>query len=67
MTDLLDISDEIARARHMVSLIQMTCAIEPDDDQKAIAEGCDAALERLDAALKGLSEINRAAAKDLAA
>ena len=66
MTDLIDISDEIARARHMVSLIQMTCARDPDQDQKAIAEGCEAALERLDGALAGLYAINRASAEEAA-
>ncbi|WP_306133459.1 hypothetical protein [Roseivivax marinus] len=45
---LLDAGDELARARGLVELIQMTCVRDPDAEQKAISEGCDVALERLD-------------------
>lgn len=59
MKDLLDISDEIARARHIVALIQLLCVSHPDDDQKALSEGCQSALDRLDTALLDMTELCR--------
>lgn len=44
MTHVLDAMDELYRARELARLISMTTREGPDDDQKAISEGC-AAIE----------------------
>lgn len=51
--------DELTRARDLVQLIEMTARYCPDDDRKAIASGCEAALARLDAGISLLREARR--------
>lgn len=47
-TKICDGLDLLAEARAMADLIMMTCRHEPDDDQKALAAGCDALILKLD-------------------
>jgi hypothetical protein len=53
---LLDAGDALAMARDLVELINMTGRKKPDDDQKAIGAGCDAALEKIAAVRQLLEE-----------
>ncbi|MCL4068776.1 hypothetical protein M3484_19620 [Pseudomonas sp. GX19020] len=51
MSQVLDALDELTRARDLVQLLEMTTRHDPDDDRKALASGCEAALIRLNAGL----------------
>lgn len=51
MSALLDAMDELARARDLVQLLEMTTRYAPDDDRKALSSGCEAALGRINSAL----------------
>lgn len=57
MSKLPDAQDELSRARDLVRLIAMTAAIDPDEDQKAIATGCEMIEERFERAFKLLEEV----------
>ena len=62
MTQLPDALDELTRARHLVQLLEMTTRHQPDDDRKALASGCEAALIRLNAGIDMLHGAKKAEA-----
>ena len=59
MAEILDALDELTRARDLVQLIEMTPRYMPEDDRKARASGCEAALIRLNAGLAKLCDAQK--------
>ena len=59
LAEILDALDELTRARDLVQLIEMTTRYMPDDDRKALASGCEAALIRLNAGLAKLCDAQK--------
>ncbi|NPD15770.1 hypothetical protein HOY34_11205 [Xinfangfangia sp. D13-10-4-6] len=62
MSDILDALDELASARDMLQLLEMTTRYQPDNDRKALGAGCEAALARLNAGISMLYASQRAEA-----
>lgn len=59
MSQILDALDELTRARDLVQLLEMTTRHLPDDDQRALASGCEAALIRINAGLELLASVGK--------
>ena len=62
MRKTLDALDELTGAHDLVQLLEMTTRYNPDDDRKALASGCEAALIRLNAGIDMLHGAKKAEA-----